>query len=152
MATMNAVIIDFECPGSSACKAPRTTATGSRSHALAVPDWISAGISGTDASQVFCERLELAKCCPSSLLAVGHALVETMLHVVVDQLALGIADRVLHRVKLLRKLETGARGLDHANKRAQMSLGTLEANYDIGMTAVLHFHILSTGIAWMQSE
>src|SRR3989304_3879294 len=137
MATMNAVIIDLECPGSSACRAPRTTATGSRSQALAVPDWISAGISGTGASQVFYERLELAKCCPSSLLAVGHALVETMLHVVVDQLALGIADRVLNSVQLLRKLETGALSLDHANKRTQMSLGTFETNDDIGMTRVL---------------
>jgi hypothetical protein len=38
-----------------------------------------------------------------------------VLHVIVDQLALCIADSVLYGVELLCKLKTRALGLDHAN-------------------------------------
>ncbi len=64
---------------------------------------------------------------------------------IVNQLALSVANGVLNGVQLLRKLKAGPLCLDHANKRAQMPLGALEADNNIGMTGVFHPFILSRG-------
>ena len=55
-------------------------------------------------------------------------------------------------LKLLGEFETRSLRLDHANKRAQMPLGTFQTNDDVGMTGVLHGSILSPWIAWMQER
>jgi hypothetical protein len=45
-----------------------------------------------------------------------------MLHVILDQLALGVADRVLNGMDLLGEVETGATLLKHCDDRGKMSV------------------------------
>src|SRR5262245_24996693 len=104
---------------------------------------MSASRLATATSQVLAERLEFGQSSARRLAVGVHGIVETMVDVIVDQLALGIADRGLDRVQLLGKLQAGPAVLDHANQGAQMTLGTLQALDDVRMACVLNGHILS---------
>ena len=49
-----------------------------------------------------------------------------MIHVVMDQRALGVHHGLFHGMKLLRDLETGLAGLDHLDHRPQMAIGAFQ--------------------------
>jgi hypothetical protein len=57
-------------------------------------------------SKVFCESPELSQ--RSARVFRVHPIVETMLNVIVDQLALRVTDSAFDGVELLRKIKTGA--------------------------------------------
>ena len=56
-----------------------------------------------------------------------------MLHVIVDQLALGVADGAFHGMDLLGQIEAWPARLDHGDDRAKMAVGALQALDDFGM-------------------
>ena len=53
---------------------------------------------------------------------------------VVDQPALGLADRLLDRVQLLRQVQAGTPFLEHLDHPAKVPLGTFQALHDIRVT------------------
>ena len=61
------------------------------------------------------------------------AVLETVLDVVADQLALGVADRVVDGVELLREVEAGPAFLEHGDDRGEMAVSAPEARDDAGM-------------------
>ncbi|SEP18096.1 hypothetical protein SAMN04490248_13313, partial [Salinihabitans flavidus] len=66
----------------------------------------------------------------------GHVTVETMIHVVMDQRLLGIAEGPFHGLQLLGHVEAGAPLLDHGDDRAEMPLGAFQPGCDLGVTCV----------------
>ena len=68
---------------------------------------------------------------------------KTVLNVIVDQLALGLANGALHRVKLLSKINTSTPFIKHGQDSRKMSLRLLEASDDLGVRCVFHSSILS---------
>jgi hypothetical protein len=62
--------------------------------------------------------------------------VEAVVHVVMDQRALGIHHCLFHGVKLLRDLETGFACLDHFDHRAQMPVDAFQPGNQGGVGCV----------------
>ncbi len=60
-------------------------------------------------------------------------MVEAMLDMIVDELALGIGDGILHRVQLLRNIETGSPDFDHGQSGTQMPFRSFQTFHDFGM-------------------
>jgi len=113
--------------GTIVCRTPTTpTDTMRRSSGLKV--------MGRRASEIFGELLQLAH----GGLGVGLRPFKTVLDVIVDQFALGVADRVLDRVELLGDLDAGLGGVNHRDDGAQMALRALEPAGDLRMRGVLH--------------
>jgi hypothetical protein len=73
-------------------------------------------------------------CCPWRL----ERAVEAMIDVVVNQGLLGVLDRALDRLELLRNLHAGPALLDHLDDHAKVAIGTLEALDDRGMSLMWH--------------
>ena len=63
---------------------------------------------------------------------------ETMLDVIMDQLALGVGEGVLDRVQLLGEVESRPALLEHRQNLAEMAVGALEALDDFGVAGVFH--------------
>jgi len=55
---------------------------------------------------------------------------------VLNKCALGLRNRLFHRVKLLGDIRTRAFGLDHDNDAGQMAIGTFQPLYDVGVTCM----------------
>ena len=67
---------------------------------------------------------------------------------VVDQLALGIADRALNRVELLRQINTRPSRLEHRQHAGQMAVRAFEPGNDVGVRRVFQpYPILQGRIA-----
>ena len=64
--------------------------------------------------------------------------VEAMLDVIVDQLALGVADGALDRMKLLRKVDTRPALFEHRQDGREMTVRPLEPGDDGRVGCVLH--------------
>ena len=63
--------------------------------------------------QIFCQRLEFAEGDVGTDLALAHAIAQAMLDMVLDQFALGIVERVLDCVNLLRQVNSRPPRLEH---------------------------------------
>lgn len=71
---------------------------------------------------------------------------ETVLDMVMNEFALGVADGFFHRVELLSEVNTRPTGFDHRDDGSDMSFSAPEALGDRWMRFVLHGTILSWGI------
>jgi hypothetical protein len=68
---------------------------------------------------------------------------------IVDQLALGVADGAFDGMELLREIEAGAPLLEHGEHSGEMAVRALEPDDDIGMGAVYcHAGILSPWVGY----
>jgi hypothetical protein len=83
-------------------------------------------------SQIFGELFEFLERVPRRLAATHKA----MLHVIVDQLALGIADSAFDGVELLREIKAGSALLEHRQHGGQMAVCSLEPGNDFRMRGV----------------
>jgi hypothetical protein len=59
-----------------------------------------------------------------------------MIEMVLDQSALGLSDRLLHRMELLRDINAWSAALNHRDNAAEMTLGPLQALDDFGVGGV----------------
>lgn len=68
---------------------------------------------------------------------------KAVIQVVLDQGLLGLLDRFLHRLQLLRHIKTGAPLLQHVYRAAQVSIGPAQALDDgrVGGMCVRLFHV-----------
>jgi hypothetical protein len=68
----------------------------------------------------------------------AHGIVEAMLDVVLDELALGIGHRPLHRMELLGQRQAITLLLQHDDDAAQVPFRPLQARGDGGVAGVSH--------------
>jgi len=87
---------------------------------------------GKAGSQVLRQLLQFVQ--GRSAGAVGRR--ETMLDVIMDQLALGVGEGVLNSVQLLGEVEARPALLKHRQNLAEMAVGALEALDDFGVAGV----------------
>src|SRR5260221_4679685 len=105
-------------------------------------------------SKILADRLELLDRRPRLARQRPDALLETMVDVIVDQRLLGIGDRLLDGVELLREIEAAALRLDHRDDLAQMALGAFQPIADgrVGLVRGLgHRHNLSPWRGYVES-
>ena len=62
--------------------------------------------------------------------------VEAMVHMVVDQGALGIGNGTFYSLKLLSDIDAGLTVLNHSDDRAEMAFGTFQPGNEGGMTCM----------------
>ena len=67
-----------------------------------------------------------------------------MLHVVLDQLALRIADRVFDGMNLLGEVKAGTAFLQHGDDCGEMTVGSFQPQKDFGMRSVFHYYYILT--------
>ncbi|OKO84231.1 hypothetical protein AC629_21690 [Bradyrhizobium sp. NAS80.1] len=67
-----------------------------------------------------------------------ESLLETVIDVIVDQCLLGIFDRALHGLQLLRYLDARLTLLDHLDDLLEVAVGALQALGNRGVRMVLH--------------
>src|SRR6185437_3478484 len=89
-------------------------------------------------SEVLREGFKLAKRLLSAQAAFANRIANAVLHVVLDQRALGVVDHALHRLKLLRQFETRPAFGKHGQKRTELALGLLQSLDKIRVRSVLH--------------
>lgn len=103
-------------------------------------------------SQVLAQRFELSQRRARGLGVAANPVRQTMVDVIMDEFALGIADSMLDGMQLLSELDARSLLLQHGNDGAQMPLGTLQTFNDVGVTMVAHPDIISWGIGSRQAS
>ena len=74
--------------------------------------------------------------CLGSFVLIERRTSEAVVDVIMDQHLLGVRDRLLDCVQLLRKFQTTAPVLDHGYGRVQVTLGASQALQDLGVRGV----------------
>ena len=67
-----------------------------------------------------------------------HPIGKTVLHMILDQLALRVGDGAFDGVELLREIHAGPTLLDHCNDSGEVTVGALKALDDVGVGGVFH--------------
>jgi hypothetical protein len=78
-------------------------------------------------SKILGQGFELNQSGASGLAVAVHRTVKTVVDVIVDQLPFRVGNRVFDGVELLSEVQARLSYLDHADKRAQMTFGALQA-------------------------
>lgn len=86
---------------------------------------------GAHGSEVACEFSELVHGMALANTQRAHKILKAVIQVVLDQGFLGLLNRFLHRLQLLRDFEAGSSLLQHFYGAAQMSAGSAQA-FDYG--------------------
>jgi hypothetical protein len=89
------------------------------------------------------EEFELGESTSGGGPVTGDPVIQAVLHVILDQHALGAADRAFDSVQLLGQLRAWPAALDHSDDRGEMTVGPFQAFND--MACVPHSGILSPG-------
>ena len=124
-------------PGFQAMQGPEQDGGGDIQPGLCGPLLQQLGEGRHGGSEVFGDLLELFQWRPLTLGKGADRVFQAVVDVVLDQRALGLADRFLDRVQLLGDVHTGATVLYHGDDAAQMALGTFQPFDDFRMTLVL---------------
>jgi hypothetical protein len=66
-----------------------------------------------------------------------------MLHMVLNQLALGVADRTFDGMDLLSEVKAGTPFLQHGDDRGEMTVSAFQPLEDFGMGSVFHCRTLT---------
>lgn len=67
-----------------------------------------------------------------------HPIGKTVLHMILDQLALRVGDGAFDGVELLREIHAGPTLLDHCNDSGEMTVGAVKTLDDLGVRGMFH--------------
>src|SRR6266478_9956949 len=111
------------------------------------PETIAGGLSPPVDSKILRDSLKLFDQIPDLARHCIGSLFHAVVNMILDEFLLGVADRLLHGVQLLRQIHARASRLQHVDHGREVSLGALQSCADLG--ELVHYvdliwvHILS---------